>query len=676
MAMKRTVLVGLFIMFLFPSWLAAQQARLAARVEIAPDSRQPDIEAVAGDTIAFTLTARDDNGAVVDDWSTTGTAISILLENTVANVDTSLESWTFSDTLGYSFARIAAPAVQISANEWSIPPALFTNGVAVIRFVDTRAERGVALRVAPGMDTVLQVSARMNFREGPVARFFVDITPQTAVPTQVHLLRHYEVVVIARDRFQNDVPDPVTTVFSARFPGEFDNSDPDVMRMFGIESSVAGPTSFLIMSRIPRVAATDNLQYIIAGLKSNPAVRGRSDPYEILPHPPVPFALESPHDHSIIAFQPGMDSLRLAWIRPTPPDPFTNIQISRYNPVIQSDTVRYTALLLDSASLSNEARIPADMDATGGTLTLSKEQVIALVEDVAKNTQVTAVNAVWCVEAGDGVSKTYSTPPNSDPLARPGYHIYLMKPTLASGRMQLAEPWSGPSLDTTAGVRLLFTLQVKDLQGMDITRWDSTGYPVDITLGSTANTDTSEQSWSADPDDYTFARMELVGSALQLSRTGPHAWSIPPAAFAQGSATVALTCNKAESGVTMTLSHGGRRNPWQAVSKPMNFSPRTTDAGRPPTAADAVLFQNYPNPVGLPFAGSGTVITFGLRKASNVTLKIHSLLGAELATLVDGELAPGEHRIPFDARRLPPGVYMYTLRAGGTVLSRMLTLLR
>jgi len=83
------------------------------------------------------------------------------------------------------------------------------------------------------------------------------------------------------------------------------------------------------------------------------------------------------------------------------------------------------------------------------------------------------------------------------------------------------------------------------------------------------------------------------------------------------------------------------------------------------------LQQNYPNPF-----NPGTTIQFALPKASSVTLKLYDLLGREVATLVDGKLPPGVHKVIFDSRKLASGVYFYRLRADDFSQTRRLMLLR
>ncbi len=68
------------------------------------------------------------------------------------------------------------------------------------------------------------------------------------------------------------------------------------------------------------------------------------------------------------------------------------------------------------------------------------------------------------------------------------------------------------------------------------------------------------------------------------------------------------------------------------------------------------LAQNYPNPF-----NARTVIKFNLPVAQHVKLKIYSLTGAELATLIDEFMPAGEFTVPFNASNLASGVYFYQL---------------
>jgi len=84
-----------------------------------------------------------------------------------------------------------------------------------------------------------------------------------------------------------------------------------------------------------------------------------------------------------------------------------------------------------------------------------------------------------------------------------------------------------------------------------------------------------------------------------------------------------------------------------------------------------VLHPNYPNPF-----NPSTTIQFAIPKSSKVTLKIIDMLGREVATLVDEKLLPGEHKVIFDSKELPSGVYFYRLQAEEFTATKKLLLLK
>jgi photosystem II stability/assembly factor-like uncharacterized protein len=73
---------------------------------------------------------------------------------------------------------------------------------------------------------------------------------------------------------------------------------------------------------------------------------------------------------------------------------------------------------------------------------------------------------------------------------------------------------------------------------------------------------------------------------------------------------------------------------------------------------DYFLGQNYPNPF-----NPVTTIEFSVSKQSFIELKVYNVLGEEVATLVNQQLAPGVYRTILNASGLPSGVYFYRLNA-------------
>lgn len=87
--------------------------------------------------------------------------------------------------------------------------------------------------------------------------------------------------------------------------------------------------------------------------------------------------------------------------------------------------------------------------------------------------------------------------------------------------------------------------------------------------------------------------------------------------------------------------------------------------------ATFTLEQNYPNPF-----NPSTVISFQLSVNSHVTLKVFDVNLREVATLVDGEMAAGNHSVAFTPRNLVGGVYLYKLTTGKLSQTRKAVLMR
>ncbi|MGE5398771.1 MAG: T9SS type A sorting domain-containing protein, partial [Ignavibacteriales bacterium] len=92
---------------------------------------------------------------------------------------------------------------------------------------------------------------------------------------------------------------------------------------------------------------------------------------------------------------------------------------------------------------------------------------------------------------------------------------------------------------------------------------------------------------------------------------------------------------------------------------------------KPDVVKSLTLANNFPNPF-----NSSTQIQYEIPKASYVTLKIYSILGQELETLVSGFMDSGRYQKIWDASKYPSGIYIYKLQSGDQSQTRKMILLR
>ncbi len=83
------------------------------------------------------------------------------------------------------------------------------------------------------------------------------------------------------------------------------------------------------------------------------------------------------------------------------------------------------------------------------------------------------------------------------------------------------------------------------------------------------------------------------------------------------------------------------------------------------------LHQNYPNPF-----NPSTAIEYELAAPARVLLRIYSVAGEEIATIVDETQAAGVHTLSFDGSDLSSGVYIYELVAGRSRAARKMILMK
>jgi len=98
----------------------------------------------------------------------------------------------------------------------------------------------------------------------------------------------------------------------------------------------------------------------------------------------------------------------------------------------------------------------------------------------------------------------------------------------------------------------------------------------------------------------------------------------------------------------------------EVIIQPEFTPPTSVFEGNVAAPAKFNLMQNYPNPF-----NPTTVIRFTMPNSGYAKGMVYDLLGREIAVLLDGEMAAGNHSLNFNAVGLPSGIYLFRLNAEG-----------
>ncbi len=167
---------------------------------------------------------------------------------------------------------------------------------------------------------------------------------------------------------------------------------------------------------------------------------------------------------------------------------------------------------------------------------------------------------------------------------------------------------------------------------------------------------------ATDSDSFTF---EVTGDALTRAVPGGARSALPaslPALRLDGDA--AEVWGETDDAVWAALV-GGTEAAAEATAEAAQASAVTA------LPAEVALAPPYPNP-----SSGRATLRYGLPEASSVRLAVYDLLGREVAVLADGEQAAGYHEAALDAGRLPSGLYLVRLEAGGRALTQRMTVVR
>lgn len=83
------------------------------------------------------------------------------------------------------------------------------------------------------------------------------------------------------------------------------------------------------------------------------------------------------------------------------------------------------------------------------------------------------------------------------------------------------------------------------------------------------------------------------------------------------------------------------------------------------------LAQNYPNPF-----NPSTTIKFSIAKEGFFSVKVYSILGQEVTTLLANDLTQGNYEVSFDASKLASGIYIYQLVGDNVNFTKKMMLIK
>jgi hypothetical protein len=264
--------------------------------------------------------------------------------------------------------------------------------------------------------------------------------------------------------------------------------------------------------------------------------------------------------------------------------------------------------------------------------------------------------AIWCAHSA-------SLPPKTSVAAtRMSAFWYELSP--ASAQFPIIQ--SGV-IDGGPGVHHIYPSIAVNSQNdavLGFTRTDATRYPEAAYTGRRGNavpgTMGTTQAYKQGESFYT-----KFGTTGKKNRWGDYSNScVDP------SDDISLWTIQEYAGTQVsTDSNGGRwATRWAKIDPTTGITEIAADAGVPD---HMMLYQNYPNPF-----NPSTTIQFAVTSAGRASVQVFDLLGREVATLAEGEYAPGTHRVVWEPMGIASGVYLYRLRSGGQVVSKTLVLMK
>jgi hypothetical protein len=390
---------------------SAMPAQLNTGVEF--DFSSPDpIQRTAGEELCFELVAKRAD-TVATDWAQSGFDITLVVNNSQVNTDTSMRSWN-DDPEAYSWSRLMVAGQEITAHNghsYTIPHAHFVDGRAQACYRSSKAEKEVQMEIEPGAPQLSQRSPHITWIPDTLENILVEVTAHAwdSPITFVYLMRPMQVVLWPRDRFLNviDIADmeAVPLTMTARFPGELKPPPPRFKpSLLDAGLMVDGATQYFCLAGSERLRDAGAVPQRLTFVATNtPSVQGVSDSIFVERHMPEPFVLRDPPDRTHVDLRGASEDsvITLRWQRPYPPDPFTTVQVDRFSPATESDTVRYTVTFYENNQSGRWT--PSDNDGRDTVASITVAQMKDIIRAFHPLWNGGPASLIWFVKASDGL---------------------------------------------------------------------------------------------------------------------------------------------------------------------------------------------------------------------------------------------------------------------------------
>jgi hypothetical protein len=225
--------------------------------------------------------------------------------------------------------------------------------------------------------------------------------------------------------------------------------------------------------------------------------------------------------------------------------------------------------------------------------------------------------------------------------------------------------WKNLTFGSTGATSLVIT--VKPADSTMLLKLDLDGF-----VGGLSNPDAWIGTAKYDADGMRFDSVATAGTlSLRWKGNDSISWAFTNMTTPGFSSQTGRGRSIADSiGVeyTVVFSVGGNAIGVTNLRKVSSTAVDDPTLGLPP---GYVLSANYPNPF-----NPKTHFMFLMPRDEHVRISIHSVAGEEVATVIDGRVAAGEHEVFFDGSNLATGVYYYRMTAAGFTVARKMLLLK